>query len=282
MAMTHVSLFSGIGGFDLAAEWAGFETALQVENDPYALQVLDKHWPDVPRITDIREVTSESVREPVTVLSGGFPCQPFSQAGLRRGASDDRYLWPEMLRVIRELCPAWVVGENVSGLLSIDAGMEIDRIVASLETTGYEAWILHYPAAGVGAPHGRDRVFIIAHANNDRHGEPFQPQRQRGGDEQANTRGDGKVRTMASGGAWEQNQPRPQRFGQLRESAGEWLAWQGGEPFNGVWQSEPPVDRVAHGVPHRVDRLRALGNAVVPQQAYPIFAAIAEGENEDR
>jgi DNA (cytosine-5)-methyltransferase 1 len=268
MAMTHVSLFSGIGGFDLAAEWAGFETALQVENDPYALQVLDKHWPDVPRITDIREVTSESVREPVTVLSGGFPCQPFSQAGLRRGASDDRYLWPEMLRVIRELCPAWVVGENVSGLLSIDAGMEIDRIVASLETTGYEAWILHYPAAGVGAPHRRDRIFIMAYTTQHllHGGWHAGAERRR---EYPNSSG---PHVSDSDDARRREQRRAES-GEPEHTAAQLDSW---------WQVEPGVCRVAHGVPRRVDRLRALGNAVVPQQAYPIFAAIAEGENEDR
>jgi DNA (cytosine-5)-methyltransferase 1 len=300
--MTHVSLFSGIGGLDLAAEWAGFETVLQVEQEPYALRVLEKHWPDVPRITDVREVTSESVDGAVTVVSGGFPCQPFSQAGKRGGAGDDRYLWPEMLRVVCELRPAWVVGENVSGLLSIDAGMEIDSIVASLEATGYEVWILHYPAAGVGAPHRRDRVFIVAHAkgagretrythgvrensagtihatctSNVADAEGTGQQRRQRKERAGRHEPDGYGADVAG-----THQSRPQGYWQLRERAGEWITWTGSEPPDGVWESEPPVDRVAHGVPHRVDRLRALGNAVVPQQAYPIFAAIAEVENEN-
>lgn len=147
---------------DLAAEWAGFRTILQVERDPFALEVLSRHWPDVKRITDIREVTSEAVEgNAVTVVSGGFPCQPFSQAGQHRGRDDDRYLWPAMLNAVVELRPAVVVGENVSGLLSIDSGMEIDRILASLAAENYEAWIFNYPASGVGAPHRRDRVFIV-------------------------------------------------------------------------------------------------------------------------
>ena len=122
--MTHVSLFTGIGGLDLAAEWAGFRTVLQVEREPFALDVLAKHWPDVPRITDVREVHADERWSEPTVVSGGFPCQPFSSAGQRRGAGDDRYLWPELLRIVEELRPAWVIGENVSGLLSIDEGMD--------------------------------------------------------------------------------------------------------------------------------------------------------------
>lgn len=163
--MTHVSLFTGIGGLDLAAEWAGFETVLQVEMDDYANKVLEKHWPNVKRIKDIRDVSRESVSGAVTVISGGFPCQPFSAAGKRGGREDDRYIWPEMLRVIREINPAWVVGENVAGLLSINGGMEIESIIVDLETEGYEIIPALYPAASVGAPHRRDRVFIVA--NND-------------------------------------------------------------------------------------------------------------------
>lgn len=209
--MTHVSLFTGIGGLDFAAEQAGFETILQVEMDDYANKVLEKHWPDVKRVKDIRNVNRETLADPtsgrchtpwaglesqnrnwqtnrlercgqngsegtgtaktipaVTVISGGFPCQPFSQAGKRGGRTDDRYLWPQMLRVIRELSPTWVVGENVSGLLSISEGMEIEHIILELEEAGYEVCPLHYPAAGVGARHRRDRVFIVAYSTGGR------------------------------------------------------------------------------------------------------------------
>jgi DNA (cytosine-5)-methyltransferase 1 len=242
--MTHVSLFSGIGGFDLAAEWAGFETVLQVEMDDYATRVLEKYWPDVKRIKDIRDVNRDSVTESVTVVSGGFPCQPFSQAGRRRGTKDDRYLWPEMLRVIRELSPAWVVGENVSGLLSLNDGMEFETIATDLEDAGYEVLPLHYPAAGVGAPHRRDRVFVVANNSSKRY--------------------DRKKKTKQEiDGGWSgvfMGAPSEIRWG---------LEWQ--KVASRVWG-------MANGVPHWVDRLKCLGNAVVPQQAYPIFKAIAEVE----
>ena len=165
--LTHLSLFSGIGGLDLAAEWAEFRTVGQCEWADYPRAVLEKHWPGLPRWRDIRTLTKESFYEQtgletVTVLSGGFPCQPFSTAGKRRGKEDDRYLWPEMLRVIQEIRPRWVIGENVAGIVTL----ALDQVLSDLESIGYACEALIIPACAVDAPHRRDRCAIIAHTNN--------------------------------------------------------------------------------------------------------------------
>lgn len=147
------------GGFDLGLEWAGMICKWQVENNPFCLKVLAKHWPNVKRCEDVREVGKHNL-ESVDLICGGFPCQPFSVAGKRRGKEDDRYLWPEMLRVITELRPTWVIGENVPGIIN----MELDKTLSDLEDQGYEtAPPLIIPACGVDAPHRRDRVWIVAY-----------------------------------------------------------------------------------------------------------------------
>ena len=164
----HFSTFSGIGGLDLAAERAGFRTVGQCEWAEYQTKVLEKHWPTAPRWRDIRDVTKESFYErtglrTVDVISGGFPCQPFSIAGKQRGTEDDRYLWPELFRVIQEIRPAWVVCENVVGIVN----MELDNALSDLESIGYATQAFIIPACAVDAPHRRDRCAIIAHANGD-------------------------------------------------------------------------------------------------------------------
>ena len=167
MPLTHLSLFSGIGGLDLAAEMAGIKTVGQCEWADFQTKILEKHWPDVPRWRDIRTLTAESFYEhtglrTVDIVSGGFPCQPFSLAGKRGGENDDRYLWPEMLRVVRELRPSWVIGENVPGIVN----MALDTVLSDLENEGYSAQAFIVPACGVDAPHKRERVAILAHSVN--------------------------------------------------------------------------------------------------------------------
>lgn len=162
--MTHASLFSGIGGFDLAAEWLGWENIFQVEIDPFCQKVLAKNFPNAKRYADIKQFRGTPYIGTVDVISGGFPCQPYSVAGQRRGSDDDRALWPEMLRVIREIQPTWVVGENVPGIIS----MEFESVCTDLESAGYAVQPFIVPACAVNALHRRDRVWIIAHFDSAR------------------------------------------------------------------------------------------------------------------
>lgn len=162
--MRHGSIFSGIGGFDLAATWMGWENVFNCEKDPFCRRVLKHYWPKTKGYEDIRQFKAAEYRGQIDVVSGGFPCQPFSQAGKRKGTADDRYLWPEMRRVVREIRPCWVVGENVFGLLNWNGGMVFRQVLTDLEAEGYEVWPYVLPAAGVGAPHRRDRIFFVAHA----------------------------------------------------------------------------------------------------------------------
>ena len=160
--MTHGSLFSGIGGFDLAAQWMGWENVFHVERDPFCRQVLSHHFPKSQSFDDVKTFDATHFRGRVSVISGGFPCQPFSAAGKRAGTSDDRYLWPEMFRIIREARPTYVVAENVRGLLSWNDGLVLDTVCSDLEGEGYEVFPTVLPAAGVNAPHRRDRIWIVA------------------------------------------------------------------------------------------------------------------------
>jgi len=290
--LSHISLFSGIGGINLACDWAGFTTILNCEIDPFCRKVLTKHWPKVPIIGDIRDVRKENVAnaesreswqqetrdrgedtsgrsEEITLITGGFPCQPFSVAGKRRGKDDDRFLWPEMLRVISEFKPTWVIGENVFGIIN----MALDNVCSDLEAEGYEVQAIVLPACGVNAPHRRYRVFIVAHAFRGR-------QQQQWGTEsnEAALKRDKTVLELRCEDATDTNKQGLQRHRGLQECTQEFLAWKGSKPLKGIWESEPELGRVAHGISHRVDRLRALGNAVVPAQIYPILKGIAEIE----
>ena len=297
--LTHLSLFSGIGGLDLAAEWAGFTTVGQCEFADYQTKVLEKHWPDVPRWRDIRTLTKESFYErtglrTVDIISGGFSCQPFSVAGKQKGKEDDRYLWPEMLRVIRELRPRCVVGENVPGIVKIAAG----QVVKDLERAGYHVVVFNFEAAAVGAWHRRSRVFFVGIAENVENTgcggrcEPEDVCKQPRRTESIRT-----SKTLSDSESERQQRERTcgEQIGGTRSCAREserrsdvydtmrggcnGVTWreQSQEFANGhCWAAEPDVDRVAHGIPHRVDRIKCLGNAVVPQQAYPIFKALRE------
>lgn len=301
--LTHGSLFSGIGGFDLAAQWAGWHNTFQVELDPWCQRILTKNFPNVERHTDIRTFDPAPYADTVDVLSGGFPCQPYSQAGQRKGTDDPRHLWPEMLRVIRTIQPRWVVGENVRGLVNWSGGMVFEQVCLDLESAGYTVQPFIFPAASVNAPHERQRVWFVAHTTRLSEREqaneikPFtnsgqtrtqscsssqphpHPNHQR---QQQPQRPDHKERRWPDHmGKKDSTDPHRQRCSQLhpptlperprRISGHHFDIWH-------KWTTQPPVCRMDDGIPHRVDRIRGLGNAIVPQLAFRIFDAINQYE----
>lgn len=274
MTLTHLSLFTGIGGMDIAAEWAGFITVGQCELADYPTRVLEQHWPAVPKWKDIRTLTKESFYErtgmrTVDVISGGFPCQPFSVAGKQKGREDDRYLWPEMLRVIRELRPRCVVGENVPGIIRVAAG----DVVKNLERAGYHTVVFDFEAAAVGAWHRRKRIFFASIRDDvaDTNGAGQQGRKQPGTSHKTKDIGEQPPHAAAC-------ECGEAACDALRGGCSRDIRWPELQILaNGrCWAAEPRVGRVAHGIPRRVDRIRCLGNAVVPQQAYPIFRALRE------
>ena len=178
--MTHGSLFSGIGGFDLAAEWMGWDNIFHCEWNPFGQKVLKHYWPDAISYSDITKTDFSIHRGSIDILTGGFPCQPYSNAGKRLGTDDDRHLWPEMLRAIREVAPRWVIGENVRGLTNWNGGMVFNEVQTDLESQGYEVWPFLLPACAVNAPHRRDRIWFVA-CNTQHNG--FHASEKRGNDQ---------------------------------------------------------------------------------------------------
>lgn len=229
---TFLSLFSGIGGLDLGLEWAGWSCVGQVEIDPYCQRVLAKHWPDVPRWGDIKELDPDELPR-ADLVAGGFPCQPVSAAGQWFAQNDPRWLWPDFYRTIGVLRPRHVLVENVPGLL--DRGM--GDVIDGLATLGYDAEWSVVSACAVGAPHTRERLFILAYPPGER----------------------------------------LERSGLTTYEGATLLAGEGlRQGHRRHWSVEPRPDGVAYGVPSRVDRLRGHGNAVVPQVAELIGRRILE------
>ena len=310
--LTHISLFTGIGGLDIAAEAAGFRTIAQCEQGKFQNDVLEKYWRDVPRFLDIKELTRKVLyertkRKNVTLITGGFPCQPFSYAGKRRGFDDERYLWPEMLRVIREIAPAWVLGENVAGFL----GMGLDKTVSDLEEAGYEVRTFVLPAISVGAWHERKRVFVTAHLPDSRckHWDDGPVKCAAWQDKEKCAKENQCDGENVGAGFTDGNPCQPGSYGTDRDSAAGtgnrgtqtaiYRAYQAGyeavphQPGMGgmadgipvwmdghkIWDSEPgEISRVREKEADWGVRMAALGNAVVPQQAYPILKCIADLE----
>lgn len=303
--MKHGSLFSGIGGFDLAASWVGWENVFQCEIDPFCQKILKYHFTESELLTDIKTTNFTKYNGTIDIISGGFPCQPFSVAGKRKGTDDNRFLWTEMLRAIREINPAWVVAENVRGLITQQDGVVFERVQADLEGEGYEVQPVIIPACAVNAPHRRDRVWIIAYRSNARL-ESLQRERKDGISESIassdtesidrNERrssserinGNKKIRTDVYG--------RFDGLGEKRfatntasERHKEWKKNKSVEFMqNFLFTSFPtqsPVCSRNDGISSRLDgitfpkwrseSIKAYGNAIVPQVAYEIFKVIA-------
>ena len=315
--LRHVDLCSGIGGFALGFEWAGLsKPVLFCDIEPWSRQILNKHWPDVPIAEDVKVLANDPDKHVPNceILTAGYPCQPFSVAGARRGAEDDRHIWPEIFTIIKRKRPTWTVFENVYGHIS----MGLDEVLSDLEGENYASRPFVIPAVACDAPHRRDRVWIIArnlgnarrsgcntrgniearkktlgsaptsftkrsgkdvadtkglHGNvsreypqQDQRQEP-QPRNSSGSDNVAN------ADSQRQPGSWLHGRSQHQTQNKDRQTDRPDNSSQGNAQF---WLPEPPVGRVANGIPRRVDRLRGLGNAIVPQIAQRIGETILE------
>ena len=313
--MRHLDLFSGIGGFALGLNRAGFKTVAFCEIDPFCQKVLKTHWPDVPIAEDVKELANEPTKIPAggrdTILTAGYPCQPFSQAGKRRGTEDDRHIWPYILRIIAQKRPTWCVLENVYGHIS----MGLDEVLADLESEGYATRTFIVPACGVNAPHKRDRLWIVARNLEDStssecntrsevtgtlsqgdedggksdntdgsssdvaHATSVRGQGLRSSREQeSHTHGEEEVSMCGSEDMAYPDSQRTPCWTSRREDAGDvrQSSRSKGKHSRGMetWEFEPNVGRVANGVSRRVDRLKSLGNAVVPHIVEQLGLAI--------
>ena len=287
--MRHIDLCSGIGGFALGFEWAGLSRPVMFcDIEPWPRKILAKHWPGVPIEEDVKVLANEPEKIPAggrdTILTAGYPCQPFSHAGKRRGTEDDRHIWPYIREIVVQKRPAWCVFENVYGHVS----MGLDQVLFDLETDGYATRSFIVPACSVDAPHRRDRVWIIGRFMADTNNPRDRTQRH-----EANRNWPQNVK------GWEkQSWPQPSRHSENvghpdsftkgkqgdrldRKSvngsaAREWSAARNRPTDTGWWATEPPVGRLAHGIPNRLDQLKGLGNAIVPQIAMQIGLTIKQ------
>lgn len=277
--MRHLGLFEGIGGFMLAAEWMGWEHVAWVEWDKKCQLVLKKNFPKVKGYGDIKEFNGSEYWGKVDIITGGFPCQPFSNAGKRKGKDDDRYLWPEMLRVIREIKPTFVVGENVAGLVTMENGKTLDDILTDLEDEGYTIESFIIPACAVQAWHRRDRIWILAYSINSANTSIERQKRKEEGLQRIGWKEGQSRKFDRTDSSFFTNSYKKRLEGNIKQ--GKNKEWKNTKRHIGSssrtrtgWQVEPSVGRVVNGVSGRVDRIKQLGNAIVPQVAYELFKAI--------
>ena len=287
MKLNHLDLFSGIGGFSLGLEaTGGFETKAFCDIEKYPRQVLQKHWPYVKQYEDIKELNYERLKadgiDSIDIITGGYPCQPFSIAGRQKGEQDPRHLWPEYFRLVKELRPTWVIGENVSGHIKLG----LDTVIEDLESEDYAVRPFSISASSIGANHQRERIWILAHSRRSQW-----PRAEQRGENENETRKENANQFERSSSTsevdvantnderlqrqWQSRNQFTPRFNSSRESSEEGQRTMG----QGWWESEPNMGRVAHGIPKRVDRLKSLGNSLVPQIPYYIGKTILEVMN---
>lgn len=298
----HIGLFEGIGGFSLAARWMGWETIATCEINDFCNNILKYHFPKATQHYDIKQTDFTIYRGKCDILTGGFPCQPFSIAGKRKGTDDDRHLFPEMLRAIREIQPTWIVGENVRGIISWDGGLVFEQVQADLEAEGYEVQSFILPAASVNAPHKRDRIWFVAHSNNNGSSNGFREIQEEDGkvsernnnakisdSDKFNDATDSKlIRLEYSSDAGKVlREKKENNGGQGNKFTLSSKAISNGHKPN--WENFPTVSTICNGDDGISDRLdgitfpkwrnesiKAYGNAVVPQLVYQIFKAIEQ------
>ena len=286
--MTHGSLFSGIGGFDLAAEWCGWENVFHCEWNTFGQKVLKHHFPKSISYNDITKTNFSIHRGDIDILSGGFPCQPYSSAGKRLGKEDERHLWPEMLRAIREIQPSWVVGENVRGLTNWNGGLVFDEVQSELEAEGYEVLPFLLPACAVNAPHRRDRIWFIAYSRKFRLEQcKNSRQMERGQGEVSENGSEFTLQPKTDGNTFNATNTKNERLERLRGEKERYSKFYRGQNGLQKWENFPTQSAICGGddglsreldgitfPKWRNESLKAYGNAIVPQVAYQIFKSI--------
>ncbi len=290
--MKHGSLFSGIGGFDLAAEWMGWNNTFHCEWMPFPRKVLNHYWPNSISYEDITKTDFTIHRGAIDILTGGFPCQPYSSAGKRLGKEDERHLWPHMLRAISEIKPTYVVGENVRGLTNWNGGMVFEEVCVDLESQGYTVQPILLPACSVGAPHRRDRIwFVAANTNLFRQHERECDNEKQSSQRRFNALNDIAENVEYGAAAYTKNIGQEYAL-ENRELEGRRFRQSNKRGFWNTFPSQSPICGGDDGLPTELDgitfskwrqeSIKGYGNAIVPQVAYEIFKVIAEMDAREK
>lgn len=283
--MRHGSLFSGVGGFDLASEWMGWKNVFHCEWNPFGQKVLNYYWPKTISYHDITKTDFSIHRGQIDIITGGFPCQPYSTAGKRKGKEDSRHLWPQMLRAIREVQPTWIVGENVLGLVNWDGGLVFEEVQADLETEGYEVQPYVLPAASVNAPHLRNRVWFVAYSDHKRRSPGSKQIQGKDGevsewDNNAES-SDSSIQSDATytNGFGLRSQGHRIRDSRFFDKEGKINNWSNFPTVSPICSRNDGLSDRLDSITFskwRAESIKAGGNAIVPQVVHQIFKAIQQ------